>query len=105
MSIKKLPLVSFAILMAISLSASSSVIVPDSSLANSAAKTEESRAEQLLQRLETIKDMNKSGLKRIEKKNLRKEVKDIKKEMKDKKGVFLSVGAIVIIILLLILIL
>lgn len=89
--------------MAITLPASSSMIVPDAGQTNSAAKTEEPRAQQLLQRLEEIRDMNKSELTRLEKKSLRKEVKEIKKEMKG--GVYLSVGAIIIIILLLILIL
>jgi hypothetical protein len=73
---------------------------------SSPAKTENPRAQQLLQRLEDIKDMDKSGLTRLEKKDLRKEVKGIRKEMKAiKGGVYLSVGAVIIIILLLILIL
>ena len=62
--------------------------------------------QQLIHRLEDIKGMNKSELTRLEKKSLRKEVKGIKKELKaNGKGVYLSVGAIIIIILLLILIL
>jgi hypothetical protein len=93
-------------LMAITLPASSSMIVPDTRQTNSAAKTEEPRTQQLLQRLQDIRDMNKSALTRLEKKNLRKEVKGIKREMKAVRGgVYLSVGAIIIIILLLILIL
>jgi hypothetical protein len=64
------------------------------------------RAQQLMQRLEEIKDMNKSGLSGSEKKVLRKEVKGIRKEMKQLSGgVYLSVGAIIIVILLLILLL
>jgi hypothetical protein len=62
------------------------------------------RAEELMNRLNEIKDMDKSSLSRTDKKELRKEVKGIKKEMKALKGgVYLSVGAIIIIILLLIL--
>lgn len=103
MIVKKiLRIASLVILMAITLPASSSMIVPDAEQTNSAAKTEEPRAQQLLHRLEEIRDMNKSELTRLEKKSLRKEVKEIKKEMKG--GVYLSVGAIIIIILLLILI-
>jgi hypothetical protein len=50
--------------------------------------------------------MNKSEMTRLEKKSLRNEVKDIKKEMKVMSGgVYLSVGAIIIVILLLILLL
>jgi hypothetical protein len=66
-------------------------------------KIDNPRAQQLVQRLEEIKAMDKSTLTRSERKALRKEVKDIKKEMKG--GIYLSVGAIIIIILLLILIL
>ena len=107
MIVKKfLRIASLVILIAITLPASSSMIATDAGQTNSAAKTEEPRAQQLLQRLEEIKGMDKSELTRLEKKNLRKEVKEIKKEMKAVKGgIYLSVGAIIIIILLLILIL
>lgn len=64
------------------------------------------RAEVLMNRLKEIKEMDKSGLTRKEKKALRKEVREIKAEMaKTGNGVYLSVGAIIIIILLLILLL
>jgi hypothetical protein len=103
---KNLRIAVLVILIAITLPASSSMITPDAVQTNSAAKTEDPRAQQLLQRLEEIKGLDKSELTRLEKKNLRKEVKEIKKEMKAVKGgVYLSVGAIIIIILLLILIL
>lgn len=59
-----------------------------------------------LDRLEEIKDMDKSDLSRSEKKELRKEVKEIKADLKSSgNGLYLSVGAIIIIILLLILLL
>ena len=62
--------------------------------------------ERIVNRVEEIRNMDKSNLTRVEKKALRKELR----EMKDKAralsgGVYLSVGAIIIIILLLILIL
>jgi predicted PurR-regulated permease PerM len=99
-------LASLVILIAIALPASSAIIVPGSSQTNSAAKNENPRAQQLIQRLEDIRGMNKSELTRMEKKSLRKEVKEIKKEMKTMSGgVYLSVGAILIVILLLILLL
>jgi hypothetical protein len=102
---KILRIASFVMLMAIALPASSA-LVSDSSATSSPVKTEDARTQQLLNRLEEIKDMNKSELTRLEKKSLRKEVKDIRKEMKSMSGgVYLSVGAIIIIILLLILIL
>lgn len=60
----------------------------------------------MLNRLEEIKKMDKSGLTRIEKKELRAEVKGIKKSLKaSRNGIYLSIGAIIIIILLLILLL
>lgn len=107
MTVKKIVRVAaLAMFMAIALPATASSIVPESSLVNSPVKTEDPRVQQLLQRLEEIKGMNKSELTRAEKKNLRKEVREIRKEMKKVSGgVYLSVGAIIIIILLLILIL
>ena len=60
----------------------------------------------MLNRLEEIKEMDKTSLKSSEKKELRKEVREIKSELKKSgQGVYLSVGAIIIIILLLILLL
>jgi hypothetical protein len=103
---KILRIVSFIVIMAIALPAGASSIVPESSLINIPVKTEDARAQQLLQRLQEIRSMDKSELTRLEKKSLRKEVKGIRKEMKSiSGGVYLSVGAIIIIILLLILIL
>lgn len=60
----------------------------------------------MLDRLEEIKEMDKSELSRTEKRELRKEVRSIKKELRSTgNGVYLSVGAIIIIVLLLILLL
>lgn len=101
-----LQIASLVMLIAIALPASSSIIGPGSSNSNGPAKTEDARAQQLIQRLEEIKGMNKSEMTRLEKKSLRNEVKEIKKEMKVMSGgVYLSVGAIIIVILLLILLL
>jgi hypothetical protein len=67
---------------------------------------EEARVKILTQRLEEIKSTDKTTLSRVEKKGLRKETKDIKKEIKSmSNGVYISIGALIIIILLLILIL
>ncbi|GEC71431.1 hypothetical protein SAMN05443543_10518 [Flavobacterium flevense] len=58
----------------------------------------------MLNRLNEIKEMDKSNLSSSEKKELRTEVKTIKKTLKSSgHGIYLSVGAIIIIILLLIL--
>jgi hypothetical protein len=56
-------------------------------------------------RVEEIKDMDKSTLNSADRKALRKELRVLGKEARNNGGVYLSVGAIVIIILLLILIL
>lgn len=60
----------------------------------------------MLNRLDEIKEMDKSKLSSSEKKELRKEVRSIKKYMRSTgNGVYLSIGAIIIIVLLLILLL
>jgi hypothetical protein len=64
----------------------------------------EVRAQQIENRLIEIRDMDKTNLSTVEKKELRKEVKGLKKEARSA-GIYLSVGAIIIIILLLILLL
>jgi hypothetical protein len=60
----------------------------------------------MLNRLETINAMDKSKLKATERKALRKEVRLLKKDLKASGGgVYLSVGALILIILLLIVLL
>jgi hypothetical protein len=101
-----LRILSLAAVIAIAVPASAAVIDPVLSQTNSNEKTESLRGQQLMQRLEEIKAMDKSELTRLEKKSLRNEVRDIKKESKELSGgVYLSVGAIIIVILLLILLL
>jgi hypothetical protein len=70
------------------------------------APADSDRAQQLTTRLEEINAMDKSVMKRSEKRKVRMEVKAINKELKTLSGgVYLSVGAIIIILLLLILLL
>ena len=60
----------------------------------------------MFDRLKEIKEMDKSNLTSSDKKTLRKEVRAIKSNLRSSRhGVYLSVGAILIIILILILIL
>jgi hypothetical protein len=63
--------------------------------------------EKITNRVEEIRNMDKSHLSRAEKKELRKELKEMKNQARaiGGGGVYLSVGAIIIIILVLILIL
>lgn len=64
----------------------------------------EAENELLLARLNEINDLDKSDLTHAEKRALRTEVKTIEAEMAANGGIYISVGAIIIIILLLILI-
>jgi hypothetical protein len=77
--------------------------VPASTTTSPVASAE---AKALLNRLDEINAMDKTGLSRPEKKLLRKEVRSIKSELKTLNGgVYVSVGAIIIILLLLIILL
>jgi hypothetical protein len=74
--------------------------------AEASAPTTEAVALKLTNRLEEIKTMDKTHLSAGERKALRKEVREIKKELAAMGGgVYLSVGAILLIALLLILLL
>lgn len=65
---------------------------------------EAARANELLYRLDEIKAMDKSKLTAPEKKQLRKEVRSTKKELNELGGgLYISVGAIIVILLLLVL--
>jgi len=67
---------------------------------------ESARANTLLLRLDEIKNMDKSNLKSSEKKVLRKEVRSIQKELRTMgNGIYISVGAVIIIVLLIVLLL
>ncbi len=59
----------------------------------------------MLQRLQEIKNMDKSNLTKTERKDLRSELKTMRKQARGSNGIYLSVGAIIIAILLLILLL
>lgn len=74
----------------------------ESALPPTIASTQE---QQLLKRLEEIKAMDPETMTKPERKAVKKEVKQIKKAMRDYNGVYISFGALIIIILLLILIL
>jgi septal ring factor EnvC (AmiA/AmiB activator) len=70
--------------------------------------TEEQRArlQTIERRVAEIKSMDKSTLTKAERKELRKELKDMKKEAKALSGgVYISIGALLVVILLLILLL
>jgi len=56
----------------------------------------------MMDRLDEIKGMDKSNLKSSKRKELRRELREIKRELKGK-GIYLSTGALIIILLLIIL--
>src|SRR5687767_5817717 len=87
------------ILLAVASPAVSVASVP----AASPIENKETRAEHLTNRLEEIRSMDTKNLTKAEKKALRVEVRAIKKELKAiSGGVYLSVGAILLIALLII---
>jgi len=66
----------------------------------------EDQATLLLARLDEINNMDKSSLDRAKKREMRKEVRSIKKELNENHGgVYLSVGAVILIVVLLIILL
>ncbi len=66
------------------------------------AESVEARNERLIKRLEEIKAMDLEGMSRSEKRALRKEVKSIEKTMGASGGIYISAGALILIIILLI---
>ena len=87
--------------LALSAPAFATITNPVTEAAVNNAATDKAKAEVLEYRLREIKDMDKSDMSRAEKKELRKEVKEIKTTMKALSGgVYLSIGAILLIILL-----
>ncbi len=67
-------------------------------------ESEQNRLDEIELRVEVIKAMDFSAMEKTEKKEIRNELKELKQEAKSLNGgVYLSVGAIIIILLLLIL--
>ncbi|MBC7845129.1 MAG: hypothetical protein H7Y10_01395 [Flavobacterium sp.] len=103
---KKLPLY---LMIMVSLSIFSSTIFAaekESTEVVSNAKKLPAEVKVMFIRLEEIKKMDKSSMSTSEKKELRKEVRTIKAELKTTgNGVYYSIGAIIIIILILIVLL
>jgi len=95
----------FVMLMVVSLPAICNTLPADSAAASQPINTEESRAQQLIQRLESIRNMDKSSMTRADKQNLRKEVKEMRKEMRSHSHLktYLYIGAVLLAIVLIIL--
>lgn len=74
-------------------------------IANMSDAQKQALIQQMKDRVDEIKAMDKSQLTKEERKELRTELKAMKKESRAVTGVYISVGALIIIILLLIIIL
>jgi len=100
---KHLQMLAFAIMLGISCLCTRSFAAEVANVTNVAA-TE--RLKQIKLRVEEIKHMDKSNLTRDERKELRHELKDMHNETKAiGDGMYLSVGAVVIVVLVLVLML
>lgn len=83
------------------------LVIPGAEMAmvTSAASTETAHANSLEERLNQISEMDMSVMSASEKNELRKEVRSIQKEQRPSGGIYVSVGAAILIVLLLILLL
>ena len=77
----------------------------NSRLTNGKETMDAAEAQKLISRLEELKAMDKSSMTKSEKREMRKEVKSIQRKMDSSGGVYLSVGAVILIIVLLIILL
>jgi hypothetical protein len=86
------------------LQASASNTVPSDSLATT--KTESAEVNTLVMRVNEIKEMDKSKLNASEKRDLRKELRATRNRLKEiSGGIYISVGALILIIILLVVLL
>jgi hypothetical protein len=84
----------------------SSVIAKEKNRKPSLTENQKARIEVITKRIDAIKSIDRSQLNLQERKNLRTELIEMKKELKSTNGgIYLSVGAIIIILLILILLL
>src|SRR3954471_14844263 len=74
-------------------------------VSTTATTAEAAQAEVLISRLNEIKAMDKSEMSFTQKRQLRKEVRSINESLNSSGGIYLSVGAIIIIVLLLVILL
>ncbi|MGV8945587.1 MAG: hypothetical protein ACOH1N_04105 [Lutibacter sp.] len=94
----------YLMVMMLSLGAFTTVNASEKTPKTTAPKEIPAEIQVMLNRLEEIKEIDKSDLSRAEKKELRKEVRAINTEIRSSNnGIYISVGAIIIILLLIIL--
>ena len=94
----------YVMVMLLSLGAFTTVSASDKNLKTTTPTEIPVEIQVMLDRLEDIKEMDKSELNRADKKELRKEVRAIKSDIRASgNGVYISAGAIIIILLLILL--
>jgi hypothetical protein len=97
---------SLVVILLMAIASPSFASISEPVVANSTTETPEAKLARLQERIEEINAMDKNSLSRGERKALKKEVRQIKDEVKALSGgVYISIGALLIIILLLILLL
>src|SRR6476620_6304029 len=92
---------------AITANASSDIKAIKERMAGMTEAQKEERIQQIKQRVEEVKAMDKSQLSKIERKDIRNELKNMNKEVKASGrggGIYISLGAILVILLILVLI-
>jgi hypothetical protein len=97
---------SLVVILLMAIASPSFASISEPVVATAATETPEAKLARLQERIEEINAMDKNSLSRGERKALKKEVRQIKDEVKALSGgVYISIGALLIIILLLILLL
>jgi hypothetical protein len=103
---KKIVINLFALMILITVSSmnvKAETVVADATSAAEVELVEQSDADMLVQRLEEIKQMDKSQLTFQEKRELRKEVKAISKELKERPYLYISSAALLVILIVVLL--
>jgi hypothetical protein len=96
----------FTFALMLSLASPALATVAEPSITTPVTETPEARIQRIQNRIDEIKAMDKSQMSRAERKALKKEVRAMRDEVKALSGgVYISIGALLVIILLLILLL
>ena len=97
---------SFVVAIILFVASPSFASVPNAVAPTTPVETPDEQIARLTRRIEEIRDMDKSNMSRAERKALKNEVKEIKDQVKATGGgVYLSVGALILVIILLIVLL
>jgi len=95
-----LKILCFVIVIALANPVKASSVIIDKPTTDSVSKADSIMAQQIMKRVAEIQSMDKSNLSSSDKAKLRKELKAMHNEAVGSHGVYISVGAIIIILLL-----